>query len=202
MLLGEVCYRLGDLDTAIHTYEQVLERAPAQAALRAKLDAWRKEAAIHRGFFQAPGAHFTVLFEGPSEERLASRALEILESAYWRVGTAVGVFPADPITVILYTQEQFRDITRSPDWAAALYDGRIRVPMRGALDNAIELERVLTHELTHALVRGVAARNVPTWLNEGLAVLFEPDGRAWAEAELPRATCRCPTRAWQEASTA
>ncbi len=184
MLLGEVCYRLGDLDAAIRTYEALLERVPAQPAVKARLDTWRKDASVHRDFFQQPGAHFTILFEGPSEEALAARALEILENAYWRVGTALGVFPADPLTVVLYTKEQFRDITRSPDWAAALYDGRIRVPMRGALDNPAELDRVLTHELTHALVRSIAPRNVPTWLNEGLAVCFEPEGRTWAESQL------------------
>ncbi len=192
MLLGEVCYKLGDLDTAIHTYEQILELAPAQAIVRTKVEAWRREAAVHSGFFQAPGAHFTVLFEGPSEERLASRALEVLESGYWRVGTALSVFPADPITVVLYTQEQFHDVTRSPDWAAALYDGKIRVPMRGALDAPEELERVLVHELTHVLVRSVAPRHVPTWLNEGLAVYFEPEGRAWAEAQVAKAPAHLP----------
>lgn len=190
MLLGEVCYRLGDIETAIRTYAQVLDVAPAQEVVRTKLDAWRREAALHSRFFQAPGAHFVVLFEGPGEARLAARALEVLESGYWRVGTALGVFPIEPMVVVLYTQEQFRDITRSPDWAAAVYDGRIRVPMRGAIENAAELERVLVHELTHALVRGVAPRHVPTWLNEGIAVYFEPEGRAWAEAEAAKTTRR------------
>jgi hypothetical protein len=36
-----------------------------------------------------------------------------------------------------------------------------------------EFERVLAHEFTHALVRSIAPRNVPLWLNEGLAVHFE-----------------------------
>jgi len=53
--------------------------------------------------------------------------------------------------------------------------------MRGALDHSPgELERVLTHELTHAMIRATAPRGVPTWLNEGIAVMFEPDGKAWA----------------------
>ena len=102
-------------------------------------------------------------------------------------------FPEQVITVVLYTQEQFRDITRSPDWAAALYDGRIRVPMRGALQRPEELERVLAHEFTHALVRSIAPRGVPTWLNEGLAVLFEPEGRVWAQEQLAKTRKRLPS---------
>jgi hypothetical protein len=47
------------------------------------------------------------------------------------------------------------------------------MPVQGALQNMQEFERVLAHEFTHALVRSIAPRNVPLWLNEGLAVHFE-----------------------------
>ena len=190
LLLGEILYRGSDLEGAIRAYEQALTHAPGHEQLSKRLEAWRKEAAVHSNFFQSQGAHFTVLFEGPADEEVARRALELLEAAYWRVGTALYTFPEGVITVVLYTQEQFRDITRSPDWAAALYDGRIRVPMRGALQRPEELERVLAHEFTHALVRSIAPRGVPTWLNEGLAVVFEPDGRAWAQAQLAKSEKR------------
>ena len=74
---------------------------------------------------------------------------------------------------VLYTQQQFRDITRAPDWSAGQYDGRIRVPVAGALEKPELFERVLTHELTHAVVANIAPRGVPVWLNEGLAQYFE-----------------------------
>src|SRR6185503_7359680 len=50
--------------------------------------------------------------------------------AYWRIGELLGTYPIDPIGVVLYTTEQFHDVTRSPTWAAGAYDGTIRVPMR------------------------------------------------------------------------
>jgi hypothetical protein len=81
---------------------------------------------------------------------------------------------------VLYTREQFRDITRSPQWAAAAYDGIIRVPMRGAGEKAEDLDRVLAHEFSHALIRSLATRNLPTWLNEGLASVLESDDLDWA----------------------
>ena len=190
LLLGEILYRGSDLDGAIRTYQEALGHAPGHPRLTARLDEWRREAALHGGFFESQGAHFTVLFEGPADEELARRAVEMLEAAYWRVGTALYTFPEQVITVVLYTQEQFRDITRSPEWAAGLYDGRIRVPMRGALQRPAELERVLAHEFTHALVRSLAPAGVPAWLNEGLAVLFEPDGLTWAEAQLRNSRTR------------
>jgi hypothetical protein len=90
--------------------------------------------------------------------------------------------------VVLYTGEQFHDITRSPAWAAGAYDGRIRVPMRGALDDGQELDRVLAHEFAHALVNTLAPRNVPTWLNEGLATALEADSLGWARDRVARAS--------------
>jgi tetratricopeptide (TPR) repeat protein len=196
LLLGEILYQGSDLDGAIRVYEEAAAQQPVDPQFRKQLSArlaeWRREAERHVAFFQAQGAHFTVLFEGPADEALARRAVERLEAAYWRVGTALSTFPEQVITVVLYTQQQFRDVTRSPEWAAASYDGRIRVPMRGALTRPAELDRVLAHEFTHALVRSVAPRGVPTWLNEGLAVLFEPDGLEWATRQLAATEKRLP----------
>ena len=53
----------------------------------------------------------------------------MLEAAYARIGAALATYPAEPITVVLYTREQFQDVTRLPTWAAGNYDGRIRVPV-------------------------------------------------------------------------
>jgi hypothetical protein len=181
LLLGDLLYRQSDLQGAISVYEAALRYAPADKTLSARLARLRDEPSPDKGFFQSLSAHFAVLFEGPADEEMARRAVDVLEDAYWRVGTALYTFPDHVITVVLYTEQQFRDTTRSPAWAAAAYDGRIRVPMRGALQQApSELERVLTHELTHAMIRAIAPRGVPTWLNEGLAVMFEPQGTQWA----------------------
>jgi hypothetical protein len=91
--------------------------------------------------------------------------------------------------VVLYTEQQFRDVTRSPSWSGGVFDGRIRVPIRGALENPQGFERVLCHEFTHALVFSIARRGVPQWLNEGLAVLFEPgNGSALSAAVAARAS--------------
>ena len=193
LLLGDLLYRQSDLQGAIAVYEEARKHAPADKTLSARLARLRSEPSPEKGFFQSQSAHFTVLFEGPADEEVARRAVDILEDAYWRVGTALYTFPDHVITVVLYTEQQFRDTTRSPSWAAAAYDGRIRVPMRGALQQAPgELERVLTHELTHAMIRAIAPRGVPTWLNEGLAVMFEPQGAQWAATTMAGSSARIP----------
>src|SRR5262245_23678276 len=194
-LLGQVQYQLGALQDAIRTYEQLVVEAPdspGNQEAQAMLERWRREAELHDRMQRAIGSHFTVSFEGPAEAELAAQALESLDRAYWRIGPLLGVFPGDPIPVVLYTAEQFRDITRSPSWAAAAYDGTIRVPMRGALDKSAELDRVLAHEFTHALVRTLASRNVPTWLNEGLATALESTELDWAQNDVRAAGGAAP----------
>jgi tetratricopeptide (TPR) repeat protein len=181
LLLGDISYRLGDLETAVRTYEAALELEPNNAQIQGRLESWRKEAALHNRFQQNLSPHFTVLFEGPAEQRLASAAVDALEAAYWRIGTALLAYPSGIITVVLYTDEQFRDITRSPKWAGGVFDGKIRVPMRGALNDPRQLEKVLAHEFTHALVKSMAPRGVPTWVDEGLAVVCELGDLKWAE---------------------
>jgi tetratricopeptide (TPR) repeat protein len=181
LLLGDITYRQGEIETAIRIYEGALGGAPNDPQLQRKLEGWRKEAALHGSFQQNLSSHFTVLFEGPAEQELAGTALQALESAYWRIGTALLAYPSNIITVILYTEQQFRDITRSPMWAGGVYDGTIRVPTREALKNRPQLEKVLAHEFTHALVRNLAPRGAPTWVNEGLAVMFEKGDLSWAE---------------------
>ncbi len=181
LLLGEIFYRDGAIDHAISVYEAALIVAPNNAQIQNKLEKWRKEAALQGNFQRRLNAHFTVLFEGHREQELADAALRSLESAYWRIGIALAAYPASIITVVLYTDEQFHDITRSPSWAGGVYDGTIRIPMRDALNNLPQLEKVLAHEFTHALVESLSPRRTPTWLNEGLAVVFENGELTWAE---------------------
>jgi tetratricopeptide (TPR) repeat protein len=192
LLLGQLLYSLGDPAGAITIYEEAQRYAPYHPQLKQKLERWRQEAALHEGFNQRVGTHFTVLVEGPAEAPLAARAVDVLEKAYWKIGAALYAYPADVITVVLYTREQFRDVTQSPAWAGGAFDGRIRVPVQGALENAAEFERVLTHELTHAFVRSIAGQSAPNWLNEGLAIHFEGSDLSRHTARIQAATGRLP----------
>jgi tetratricopeptide (TPR) repeat protein len=181
-VLGQLLHRQGDLQGAIRTYAALATDLPDRHDIRDTLERWRREVTLHDRMRHEIGNYFTVSFEGPEETELARRALESLDRAYWRVGDLLGgTYPSDPISIVLYTREQFRDITRSPSWAAGVYDGIIRLPVGGALDKPAELDRVLAHEFTHALVRSLAKSGVPTWLNEGLAAAVESGSLAWAD---------------------
>ena len=197
--LGELHYRADRVDRAIAVYETALERAPlspAAEALRRRLGSWRRETELQTTFAEIRGARAAVRFRGSRDEALARHVLERLEAAYAHVGGMLGAYPSQPTSVVLYTREEFEEITRLPSWTVAAYDGRIRLPLSRPPDapwdpgDEIELDRLLTHELVHAVVATLAGRNAPVWLNEGLATLLEPAGSAEVEAPLARERTR------------
>jgi tetratricopeptide (TPR) repeat protein len=175
LLFGEIAYAGGDVALAIATYEKALKYAPGDPHLTKRLAAWRADAEVHRDFEERRFDRFRVMFQGYADASLAAQATEMLNSAFWRIGAVLGTYPSDSVVVMLYTEQQFRDITQAPEWSGGVYDGRIRVPAAGATGSLQSFERVLTHELTHSMIANAAPRGVPTWLHEGLAQYFEGD---------------------------
>ncbi|HEY1304025.1 MAG TPA: tetratricopeptide repeat protein [Vicinamibacterales bacterium] len=173
LLLGEIIYREGDLDQAMKIYETALKFAPGNPDLTARLEKWRAEADVHSTVMARRQDRFRVMFEGRTDAPVAAHATESLNAAFWRIGQELRAYPSTPIVVILYTEKQFRDITRAPEWSDGVYDGRIRVPVEGATRTPAAFDHVLTHELTHAMIASLAPRGIPTWLHEGLAQHFD-----------------------------
>jgi tetratricopeptide (TPR) repeat protein len=189
-MLGVVLYRLGKVTEAVRVLEDGQKYAPDNKDIADLLAKWKPEVNMQSGAYEARGAHFSVLFQGPSDDLVARRIVELLEDAYWRVGGVLQSYPPEPVAVVLYTKEQFRAASNAPDWAVAVFDGRIKIPTVGALDNPAELKRTLAHEFTHAVVAQLAGGAAPKWLNEGLAELLEADDFSRVEHVLAQSTRR------------
>jgi tetratricopeptide (TPR) repeat protein len=186
-IIGDIYYQRDEIEMAGGYYEKALELDPSDQALRDHLDKTRREEKVQSGFQQQASRAFTVKFEGREEQDAAQRLLRDLEEARREIGQAMSYYPREPITVILYTNQQFQDVTRSAAWTKGVYDGKIRLPIGGAEQNPDLLKKVLFHEYTHAVVHGLSRGvQVPTWFNEGIAVYFENGGRSSREQELYR----------------
>jgi tetratricopeptide (TPR) repeat protein len=196
-ILGELLYRQGDVDRAIVLYERALPDASAavNGAMRQRLDAWKQEAALPQNHEALKHDRFSISFDGPAQQELATRAIRVLDAAFWRIGRTLGAYPSAPIKVVLYTRKQFHDITGAPEWSAGGFDGQIRIPVLGAAHDLAEFDRVLVHELTHAMLKSVAASSVPAWLNEGLAMYSEGRDAAASERRLAAARLFVPLAA-------
>jgi Flp pilus assembly protein TadD len=119
--------------------------------------------------------HFTISFDEAVDQAEARRVLSHLEDAYLSVGQKLDEYPTHRTPVVLYSAQDFQEITHAPGWAGALYDGRIKVPVRGPRGRVRDLAKAVRHEYTHALIVSMAGARCPVWLNEGVAM--------WAEDE-------------------
>jgi len=185
-MLGEVAYAAGDIDLAIRSLEKAVKLSPRDRRLAQQLERWRSESAVHESLAEKTGVRFRILYEGGTQQALGDRVSRVLENAYWTIGKTLNSYPSETLTVILYTDRQFQDITRSPAWAGGGYDGRIRLAVGGALKSPASLDRVVVHELVHAIVANTAPRNIPGWLHEGLASYLESNDHAWSRAVIRR----------------
>jgi tetratricopeptide (TPR) repeat protein len=190
VLLSQVAYQSGDLDLAVRTLEKAAVLAPRDANIANQLAEWQKESSLHQSFQTHAGIRFNILFEGPAQKALSDRVSALLENAYWNIGQALNIFPGEAINVILYSNKQFQDITRAPAWAGGGFDGRIRIPVSGALKAPQLLDRVVTHEYVHAVLRAAAPAGLPAWINEGLASHLESSDKSWPSMVLRKADGR------------
>ena len=179
-LLGEIAYQNDEIESALGFFEKALQISPGDPNLSSVIEKLRREHQVQGRFQQEATFHFTIKFEGREERNTADQVVRILEEAYGEIGKTFSYYPDNPITVILYSDQQFRDITRTPSWTGGLFDGKIRIPAEGIGSSPEILNRVLYHEYTHAVVHAMAGSSVPTWLNEGLALTFEKgDPASW-----------------------
>jgi hypothetical protein len=184
-------------------YARAIPIAPPSVALsiRQRIEALRSEASLPQNHAAIKDDRFMVSFDGPVQEKLAERATSVLTAAFWRIGKTIGTYPSAPINVILYSERQFHDITGAPEWSGGGFDGRIRMPVKGAAQNPAEFDRVLTHELTHAMLRAAVPRNLPAWLNEGLAMYSEGKDAERSRRRLAAARVFVPLAALQTSFT-
>jgi tetratricopeptide (TPR) repeat protein len=196
-LLGQVAYARGDSALALRSMEKASTLRPRDGRLTDVVDRWRKEASLHSGYVERPAGHFRIMYEGGSQQSIGDRIARVLEAEYSRIGRTLNSYPQEPIAVVLYTNREFQDITRSPSWATGHYDGRIRVAVGGTVAPG-DLDRVVTHELVHAIVASAAPRRVPAWLNEGLATYLEGSDRGWTREVVRKAPAIVPLDALVE----
>jgi len=172
ILLGELRYRDERLDDALRSWRRAFELAPDDK-LRDRILKVERELHASRYYDFASSSHFNLRYDGSVDLDLANAVIEHLEEEYWVVTETFRHAPAQPITVQLFPEREFREVTRAPEWAGGLYDGKIRVPLGGLTRLTTDAKRVLTHELTHAVVHSKSRGNTPRWLQEGLAQMAE-----------------------------
>jgi tetratricopeptide (TPR) repeat protein len=186
MLLGSAYYGMENLDEAIAQWNKALDISD-NPRIHAAIAKTEREREISGSYSELRSEHFLLRYEGRQGEKLSDEVLNSLEKSFQDLVFDLDYNPRETIVVLLYPDQAFRDITRSPSWVGAINDGKIRVPVSGLSQLNADLVRVLKHELTHSFVRQITGGRCPTWFNEGLAQIEEGATTASMGSRLARA---------------
>jgi hypothetical protein len=142
--------------------------------------------------------HFILRYDKKtSDYQLGEQILAVLEEQYRHLNNTLVSRAPETVAVILYPDQVFFDITRAPGWSGGVFDGKIRIPIRGLASVTPELKAALIHELTHCFMLALPGRGGPTWFLEGVAQIQEGKSAAAKKkslAQLKQANRLTPLR--------
>ncbi|MFI5087182.1 MAG: peptidase MA family metallohydrolase [Terriglobales bacterium] len=174
MILGFAGYSADRLPQAVIAWKRSLALRPNDN-VQQYLARAQRELTTESEFSQADSGHFSFHYEGATTSAdLRQQVQASLESSYSDLVRDLGISPRQNISVSLYTNQAFFDVTEAPSWIGALNDGKLRIPIQGLSAVTPDLARVLKHELAHSFINQVSRGRCPQWLNEGIAQLVEP----------------------------
>jgi tetratricopeptide (TPR) repeat protein len=172
-LLGETYYRQEKISQAISEWNEGLQLGPNEE-IAERLEKARSESDVHQGLGALESAHFILRYDKKaSDDQLGRQILATLEDLYHRLSNELTAQAPATVAVILYPDQAYFDMTRAPGWTGGIFDGKIRIPIKGLSGITPELKAALAHELTHCFMVALPGRGSPTWFLEGVAQLEE-----------------------------
>lgn len=185
LLLAEAKESLGSFDEALSLTRKAqelksLSLEEGNALLqRSETLAARADESLSQAETQS--GNFTIRFQAAEHSHLIDASLELLQATELSLSEQLGINPLEhPIEVIFHKVESFDKVTHGPSWAAAIYDGRIRVPVPPGQEVDGDFAKILRHELSHAMLsEHVGKRQLPAWFQEGLAQVAECPQLCW-----------------------
>jgi hypothetical protein len=183
---------------AISAWERSLELR-SDPRVEQYLDRARRELAAEANFSEHETGRFILHYEGSAtKDTLRRQIIATLEKDYDELSNQLGISPHESISVVLYTEKAFFDVTQAPAWTGAINDGKLRIPVQGLEFINRDLARVLKHELAHSFINQASAGRCPQWLNEGIAQIAEDrslDSRGYLLAQIYKSEAQMPFEA-------
>ena len=170
--LGRLLSRQDRLREAIPYLEKAVVLDPGNAEAARLLKQAMRDADFEKGLDQTGASLFDIAFDGTVNAAAAQQVLSMLLLAQTEVGNALSLSQRDKVRVILYSAKEYADVTSAPEWAAAHFDGKLRLPIKDLERREREIKATIFHEYVHALLNESLPK-CPSWLHEGLAQVEE-----------------------------
>ena len=128
-IVGKAHYYRQEIGKAVEVLEKALELGESPK-IRASLNKALSEVRADGGNKTRLLAHFIVSYDGGAMESTGRMVIDTMDRSYASLKSQLGFEPPERVVVILYTRRDYNDMG-GPDWSAGLFDGKIRVPVRG-----------------------------------------------------------------------
>ena len=172
-VMGRIDYLEEELEAAVESLKKAVATAKTPSpSLKNFLAKVERESQVEKGFYKDARGPFLVKCDDRAFRGISTRVLNALDSISNRISTDLGLALPGRLTVVLYTREDYQSATLAHGWTGALYDGKIRLPVRNYESAESVISATLAHEMTHWFIRHWAP-HCPLWLNEGLAQMQE-----------------------------
>ncbi|MBM3381558.1 MAG: tetratricopeptide repeat protein [Betaproteobacteria bacterium] len=172
-----------------------LAQTPAAADLLTFIEARKKRLEQKRNFLKIQDVvtrqGIEVSYSTAELRPMADAVARAIETVQNRLSQMLGPLPAHArLRAWLVPTNDFNRITGAPPWAAAVFDGYIRIPVgrtvNGRPVSVESIEALARHETTHAYMYAFCGDLLPSWMGEGLAQVYEGRNANQSQSDLLR----------------
>jgi len=117
--------------------------------------------------------HFEVHYPEDVHPVSAKQIDDILEAEMKRIQKWVPLQHFDRVVVNVVWWDEFRSTYTGSDFILGFYNGKITVPLAGAVRFVPPVVGLMSHELCHAMISQATNDQAPHWFQEGLAQRIE-----------------------------
>ena len=117
--------------------------------------------------------HFEVHYPEDVHPVSAKQIDDILEAEMKRIQKWVPLQHFDRVVVNVVWWDEFRSTYTGSDFILGFYNGKITVPLAGAVRYVPPVVGLMSHELCHAMISQATNDQAPHWFQEGLAQRIE-----------------------------
>ena len=169
ILIGDIEYDNQRLAQAKVAWNKAKSLDTSQPGIEQRMQKLNAEYSVEEQFDRTGNSFFDLRYQDNINRSTAFDLSKTLSQARRDVGRDLNYRPRHKIVVLIYSEEDFAQVRRVPDWVAGIYDGKIRVPFPINPTAQATVKPTLYHEYTHALIHDMTNNRCPVWLNEGIA---------------------------------